>query len=80
MTGGQQQLFRSSESYTGMVNEALRAEGDLSLQAEVYHLRAGEKKAQRLAQEEVLACQAYHRQHQINDLAMRRLASANAHG
>jgi len=45
MTGGQQQLFWSGESYTGMVNEALRAEGDLSLQVKVYHLRAGEKKA-----------------------------------
>jgi len=38
MTGGQQQLSRSGESYTSMVNKALRDEGDLSLQAEVFHL------------------------------------------
>jgi len=60
MTGRQQQLFRSSESYTGMVNEALRAKGDLILQAKVYHLRVGEKKARKLAQELVQAHQAYH--------------------
>ena len=63
-----------------MVNEALRDKGDLSLQAEVFHLQAGEKKAQKLAQEVMLAHQAYHRQQRINNLAAHQLAEANAYG
>src|SRR6266699_747805 len=79
MMEGQQQLFCIGESYTRMVNAALRDKGDLSLQAEVSHLQTGEKEAQRLMQEVVSAHQAYYRQQRINDIITHWIRETNAY-
>jgi hypothetical protein len=55
MTDKELQVFRAGESYTPMVNAALAADGDATLQAEVYRYRASTQRSIRLAQQVVQA-------------------------
>jgi hypothetical protein len=61
LTEEQMQLFRGGEVFTPMVNAALQADGDPSLQAEVFRYRATLRRANAAAAEVVQARQSYHR-------------------